>query len=123
MKGQHVRRALGSSAWLLGERAVTLAVNFAVGVLLARYLGPSDFGVLSYALAFVALLATIPFLGFGGVVVQQLVHEPNSHNQILGAVIYTKLAAAVFAFVLGNAIAISWRFQAMLVFVAPRIRR
>ncbi|WP_155265115.1 flippase [Sphingomonas segetis] len=100
-----MRKALTSSAWLLTERALTLLLNFAVSILVARYLGPTSYGSLSYAIAFVALLSTISYLGFGGIVVQELVRDRETHSDTMGVVIYSKLAAALFAVVLGNAIA------------------
>jgi PST family polysaccharide transporter len=103
--GLHTRKALSSSAWLLSERAVTLLSNFIVSILLARYLGASDYGSLSYALAFVALLATIPYLGFGGVVVQELVRNPANRRETMGVVMYSKIAAALMAILLANVIA------------------
>lgn len=103
--GPHVQKALKSSAWLLGERGLILLLNFLVGILLARYLGPDQLGSLSYAIAFIGLLSTIPYLGFAGVVVQQLIQQPQSRDKIMGAVLWSKLAAAVLAFLLGNAIA------------------
>jgi PST family polysaccharide transporter len=103
--GPHIRKALTSSAWLLGERALTLLLNFLVSILLARYLGPTNYGSLSYAIAFVALLSSISYLGFGGIVVQELVQDRQSHSETMGVVVYSKFAAALFAVILGNFIA------------------
>jgi len=103
--GPHIRKALSSSAWLLSERGLTLFLNFLVSIMLARYLGPQQYGSLSYAVAFVALLSTIPYLGFGAVVVQELVRDRNMHGVTMGVVIYSKIAAAVLAFLLANLIA------------------
>jgi O-antigen/teichoic acid export membrane protein len=103
--GPHVRKALASSAWLLSERGLSLSLNFLVSIVLARYLGPAEYGSLSYAIAFVALLATIPYLGFMGVIVQELVRDPNRHGETMGVVIYSKIAAAIVAFILANGLA------------------
>lgn len=105
LPGTHTQKALKNSAWLLSERAITLLLTFLVGILLARYLGPARFGSLNFALAFVALLATIPYLGFGAVIVQELVRNPSRHGETMGIVVYSKFAAAVLAFVLANVIA------------------
>ena len=106
LTGVHVRKAVGGSAWLVSERAATLLLNLIVGIFVARYLGPENYGTLSYAIAFIALLSTIPYLGFGGVVVQQLVHERDSQGEIMGTVLGAKFAAAVLAFLLANLISV-----------------
>src|SRR5690606_19483708 len=48
-----VRNIVHNSGWLLIDRIVRLAVQFVLIAWLARYLGPHQFGLLSYALAFV----------------------------------------------------------------------
>ena len=91
LKRTELRRALGASAWLLGHRAVALATGLVGSVLVARYLGPADFGRLSFAIAFVALLGTVQHLGLVGLVTQALVREPEGRDEILGSVFALKL--------------------------------
>ena len=43
--------------WIFAERAVRLFFGFAVGVYVARQLGPANFGELSGALSVVAIFA------------------------------------------------------------------
>jgi PST family polysaccharide transporter len=96
---------MSASGWLILERCVVLLSALLVGILLARHLGPDAFGSLSYAIAFVALLSVIPYLGLASVVVQELVHEPSGGAETMGTVFWAKLAAAVGAMVLGNLLA------------------
>src|SRR5205085_5943728 len=103
--GPNVRRALTSSSWLIIERATFLIANFIVGILLARYLGPQAFGSLNYAIAFVALIAVIPYLGLASVVVQELTHHPDGRAEIIGTVFWAKFAAGSIAVVVANVLA------------------
>lgn len=101
----HVSRAVHNSAWLLLERGITLGLHFIVGILIARYLGPEAFGSLSYAIAFVSLLAVIPYLGLASTVVQELVNDQGGQSEIIGTVVWAKMAAAVAAIALGILVA------------------
>ena len=103
--GAHVQKAIGNSTFLILERLTTSVLNFVVAIFVARYLGPDAFGALSYSIAFIALLSTIPHLGFGGVVVQRLVQERESEGEIIGSVLGAKMAAALVAFALANILA------------------
>jgi polysaccharide transporter, PST family len=41
------RQIVGNAAWLLSDRVLRLGVGLIVGVWVARYLGPVQFGLLS----------------------------------------------------------------------------
>lgn len=66
-----------------------------VGVWIARYLGPAQYGVLSYAVAFVALFMPLVTLGMDSIIVRDLVKDPDRRSEIFGTVFVLRL---VFAF-------------------------
>lgn len=80
----HIKQALGNVTWLIVDRIVRMSVGLFVGILLARSLGPSDFGLFSYATALVAIAATIANLGLDGVVVKDILQYPSRRNVIFG---------------------------------------
>lgn len=94
---QGVRRYFFNTSWLLGEQVLRLLVGLFVGIYVARYLGPEQFGVYSYALAFVALFAAIAKLGLDGIVVRDLVTHPERRDVYLGTAFWLKLTGASLA--------------------------
>lgn len=66
-----------------------------------RYLGPHDFGLLSYAVSFVGLFSTLAALGLDNIVVRELVQSPDKRDELLGSVfILRALGAAAMALIL-----------------------
>jgi O-antigen/teichoic acid export membrane protein len=61
----------------------------------ARYLGPEDFGIYSFAIAFVVLFAELGSLGLAGIVTHDLVEDPMSDTTILGTAFVLRLGGAV----------------------------
>ena len=61
-----------------------MGVGLLVGVWVARYLGPEQFGQLNFAIAFSGLFITIGALGLPGIVVRDVVNDPGSQQQTLG---------------------------------------
>ena len=78
------RRYFTNTSWLVAEKLTRLLVSFFVGILLARYLGPERFGILSYALSFVALFSTITALGLDEIVVRELVEQHVPKEDLMG---------------------------------------
>lgn len=101
-----LRRYLLNTSWLMSERLVRAAVVLVVGVYVARYLGPEDFGVLSYATSFVALFAALASLGVDSILVRELISETNRRDELLGTVFCLKGAASVMTVVLVGGIAL-----------------
>jgi O-antigen/teichoic acid export membrane protein len=67
-----------------------MVAGFLVGVWVARYLGPEKFGLFSYALAFVSIFQGIAKLGLDGIVVRDLVREPEKREIYLGSSFWLK---------------------------------
>jgi PST family polysaccharide transporter len=91
---------IGNTAWLAADRVVRMGVGLVVGVWIARYLGPGQYGLWNFALAFAALFGVFATLGLDGIVVRELVRDPERRNTILGSAFALKLGGALFAFTL-----------------------
>ena len=79
-----VKRSITNVSWLFFEKLLRLFVGLFVFVWLARYLGPTQFGVLNYAIAFVALLSAFSNLGLDAVVVKGFVERRTSRGVLFG---------------------------------------
>ena len=66
-----------------------------VGIWVARYLGPAQFGLFSYAVAFAALFSSIAKLGLDSIMVRDLVREPAQRDIYMGTAFWLKLAGSL----------------------------
>ncbi len=89
------RRYGANTAWLMGEKILRMFVGLFVGVWIARYLGPEQFGLLSYAQSFVFLFTAVATLGLDGIVVRELVKTPEQAPELLGTAFGLKLMGAL----------------------------
>ena len=79
-----LKRILANTSWIVLDRAIRLGAGLFVGVWVARYLGPSLYGVLSFGIAWVALFSVLGHLGLEGIVVRDIVADTDSAQTILG---------------------------------------
>lgn len=100
-------RYFRNTSWMLGEKILRIVAELFVGLYVARYLGPEQFGVFSYAIAFVALFGAIAKLGLDGIVVRDLVNHPEKRDTYLGTAFWLKLIGAVLTLI---ALAIAVQF-------------
>lgn len=92
---------------MFGEQVLRILAGLFVGIYVARYLGPEQFGVYSFAAAFVALFGAIAKLGLDGIVVRDLVNHPDKRDIYLGTAFWLKLIGALLTLV---ALAIAVQF-------------
>ncbi len=99
-KKPDLRATLFNFQWLMLERAVALGSALFVMIPVARYLGPGEFGVLTFTTAIAALAAPLSTLGLNHVVTKELKDHPDRTGATLGTVAFLRKAGAMLAFVL-----------------------
>lgn len=94
MSHQGFRRYFANTSWMFGETMLRMVAGVFVGIWVARYLGPEQFGIFSYAIAFVALFASIAKLGLDSILVRDLVNDPQNRDTYLGTAFWLKFMGA-----------------------------
>jgi O-antigen/teichoic acid export membrane protein len=89
------RRYAINSGWLVGEKVLRLSVGLLVGVWVARYLGPEQFGLFSYVQSFVFLFSVVATLGLDEIVVRELVKDPGNGGRLIGTAFCLKFFGAI----------------------------
>ena len=87
-------------SWLFLERVFRMIVGLFVGVWVARYLGPEQFGIFSYAQSFVGLFVVISSLGLNDIVVRELLKDKFKKDELLGTVFFMRLLGAFIVLII-----------------------
>lgn len=89
-----------NASWLIAGKIGQAVLGFVVSMLTARYLGPSNYGIIGYAASIVAFAVPIMNLGFSNVLVQELTNHPEEEGKIIGSSILLSLFSS-FACIAG----------------------
>ncbi|MBB5057287.1 PST family polysaccharide transporter [Granulicella aggregans] len=101
--GPGLRKIIENMGWLLVDRFVRMGMGLFVGVWVARYLGPAQFGSLNFALAFIALFTTATTLGLEGILVRELLHNPRDTDEMLGTTLALRTGGGLLSVALSIA--------------------
>ena len=104
-----LQRVIRNIGWQVADNLLRMAVGLLLGIWVARYLGPERFGLLSYALAFVALLSPLAAFGLDDIVVRNLVRDPASGNATLGTSFVLKLVGGALSLLAAVAFIVALR--------------
>lgn len=89
-----------NASWIIGCKLVQSIRGFVLNMLTARFLGKSSFGDISYAMAVVSFVVPLMRLGFGNIMVQEIVQNPEREGKAMGTGVFLNLVSA-FACIAG----------------------
>lgn len=82
------------------EKSLRIISGILVGVLVARFLGPAQFGTISYSLNVIAIFTIISTLGLDALVVRELVTRIDDSDKILGTSFLLRFTGALLVVIL-----------------------
>ena len=69
-------KTIQNASWLICGRIVHIILSFVIGLLSARYLGPNNYGLISYATAYGTFFTSFCTLGINSVIVKNFIDHP-----------------------------------------------
>ncbi len=103
VKGRYnLQKIISNTMWLSWESVFRMVVGFFLGVWVARYLGPEQWGLLNYARASIILFVPLVTLGLGSIAIRELVKSPEESDTILGTIYILQFVGAIIATVIAN---------------------
>jgi O-antigen/teichoic acid export membrane protein len=93
------RKYFKNTGWMFLGRFFTLAISFFVGVYIARYLGPANYGLLNYVISFVGLFGFLSSLGIDSIISREIIKDHNKKEEIIGTGFYIKIFGSILAII------------------------
>lgn len=90
-------KMLKNASWILGGHLLQMLLQFVVGILTTRFLGPANYGTINYVLSYVGFFSAFCGLGMNGVVINDLVHHRTEEGKIISTCIILRFIAAIFS--------------------------
>ncbi len=92
MKETLIKNKVAKNAgWIIISKAIQAVLGVFISMFTARFLGPSNYGLINYAESVVAFVIPIMNLGLSNVLVQELTAHPDEEGKIVGTSILLSL--------------------------------
>lgn len=88
-----------NASWLIAGRVVQMVLSFFVGLLTARYLGPGNYGLISYAGTYTTFFASLCTLGINSIIVNNFIDYPEEEGVTLCTAIALRAISSVASLV------------------------
>ena len=88
-------KVINNAKWIVLCKLAQSVLQLVVGMISARYLGPSNYGLINYAASIVAFAIPIMRLGFDATLVREYVESPEQEGKIAGTSMVLNLISGV----------------------------
>ena len=83
-----------NASWLIGGKVIQMMISLLVGILIARYLGPTNYGVINYGTAYVAFFSSLSSLGINSIIIKNFIDHPNEEGKTIGTTFILRLISS-----------------------------
>ena len=92
------KKILSNSAWVIIQHIYSMLTSLIVVALIARHLGPADYGLINYCSSLIAMFTTLSGLGLDNLIVSEIIRNPEKEGGYLGSALVMRLAASFISY-------------------------
>ncbi len=100
-----LKKYFANTFWMFSGRFFLLATGFLVSALVARHLGPENYGLFNYVIGFGGLFALVSGFGTNAILGRELLNHPEKKGLILGNAIILYISSSILLILLINSVA------------------
>jgi O-antigen/teichoic acid export membrane protein len=89
-------KVIRNASWIIVCRIMQSMITLVIGMLTARYLGPSNYGIINYVASVVTFTVPIMQLGLTHTLVKEFVQAPEQEGNILGTALVLNIISSFF---------------------------
>lgn len=93
------KKILTNASWLVGCHIVQSVLSLLIGMAAARYLGPTNYGLVNYAASLAAFVLPIVQLGLNSTLVQQINEHPEREGETIGSALGGSILSSILCIV------------------------
>lgn len=113
-----IKNLFKNTTWMFLSNIILNVCSFIWTILLARYLSVNDFGILSFAMSFSALMTLIIDLGIALFATRDMSRDNNLISEYIGKLIPLKMILAIFSIILSIIILLIMGKNRVTIFVS-----
>ena len=91
------KKVLTNVMWALSGKLINMISVLFVGILVARYLGPEQYGIMNYVISYVTLFTIISNFGLDNIEIRELSKNNGKKESIIGTAIMLRFIFAAIA--------------------------
>lgn len=87
-------KEIKNAGWLIGGKVIQMILSLVVGVISARYLGPSNYGLVNYGATYVSFFMSFCTLGINSVIIKDFFDHPEERGSAIGSTLVLRIISS-----------------------------
>lgn len=83
-----------NATWLIGGKITQMLLSLIVGIFTARYLGPGNYGLVNYGMAFVSFFMAFCTLGINSIIIKDFIDNPHEQGLAIGTTLVLRAVSS-----------------------------
>lgn len=104
------QKVVKNLVWAVVGKIVTLLGSLLVGIFVARYLGPEQYGLMNYVFSYIAVFQVFASFGLDSIEIREEAHRNDEKNNLIGTAFVLKILFAIITILL--VVVSVWIFEA-----------
>lgn len=93
------KKVFKNATWIIACKIIQSLISLVIGTISARYLGPSNYGLISYASSLIAFVVPLAQLGLRNIFVEQIISHPEREGKTVGTSLVMSLVSSIFCII------------------------
>ncbi len=98
MSGGTKKKIISNSVWMIIQQLYSMLTSLTIVAMIARFLGPSDYGLINYCASLITIFSTLVGLGLDSVIVAEAIRNPEKEGRYLGTALVMRLATSLVSY-------------------------
>lgn len=83
--------------WLITEKVIQMIISVIIGAFSARYLGPTNFGLINYSLSIINIFVIVCGLGLDSIVIKEFLLNKYPKEEIIGTIVILRVVTSIIS--------------------------
>ena len=98
MGGGAKKKILSNTVWMIIQHLYSMLTSLTIAAMVARYLGPSDYGLINYCASVISIFTTLAGLGLDNLIVSEIIRKPEKEGGFLGTALVMRLGVSLISY-------------------------
>lgn len=92
------KKFISNTAWIIGGQIFKSVVSFIISIYTAKFLGPTNYGLIGYVAGIITLFTAVANLGLSNIIVKELLVKKDKQGTVIGTAITLEFFSSVIAY-------------------------
>ena len=92
-------KEINNASWIIGGRVAQMVLALVVGIFTVRYLGPANYGLINYGMAYTNFFMAFCTLGLNSVIIKDFFDNPTEQGKAVGTSIALRSISSILSII------------------------